>query len=650
MQKFDPDLYPSLAALDQKVVDLLSTKEAKAWGTARMEYEISRIHPVFWMETFGFIRAGEVEGGADSVGIIPFRLNTSQLRISDTICSSLLNRPWSRVQVLILKHRKVGTSTLMAGFNYWFMRTIRNFSTFAIADLSGHTDNISAMVELFHQRDECGKGLSDEKMRPPRRVPMPRSKKGLRLSNGSMLELDTGENANPGTSGTIQGCHMSENSKWRDPQTAETSLLNSIPRKGFAFIVKESTAFGLNKFAQDCELAEKGMSNWEFVFVSWKDLPDCEYDLLPDETLSYTPEEKDLAEMYNLRPGHVKFRRSQIELLGSEHQFRQDFPLNSREPFLITGSNFFNVDLVKDRIDEIRFYRDWKVKGWDYVQKHYAEKVLSLCRHPRGLREALNILEMNNSIPQTSLLTMSTRGRVTYDLSKQSRPENGAITFFRLPIKDHDYVVAVDVAEGKKTSDYTSDNSIIEVFDARRREQVAEWGGTFDEEMTALYAVMVARLFNNAIIVPEMNNRCGGLLQANLEKSGYRHVYHRQRVSSGQTVKREFGWLTTRGNKSEVCGRLRQDFKNRDCLLHSIPLLEEMGFFIDTGKSMEASPGHRDDRVMCASVGLKMIESTPSYHQPKSRRDRVPLPTVPGSSFVRDRMKIRKEEAIRRYM
>lgn len=652
MQDFPSKLYPNLAKLDSKVAELLGSDEAKGWDVAQKEYEICKIHPIYWMEEYGFIRAGQIEGGTDEVGIIPFTLNTVQLQIADKICAHLINVPWTRIQVLILKHRKAGISTLIAAFDYWFMRFVRNCNAFLIADLGSHTDNIAAMVELFHQRDACGSELTGE-MHCPKKVPMAKNKKGLKLSNGSMVELDSGENPNPGTSGTIQICHMSESSKWRGGGlTQETSLLNSIPRKGFAFIAKESTAFGLNKFAQDCEAAEKGLSNWEFIFISWKDLPDCEYEVLSHETIEPDIDEEELITAYKLSLGHIKFRRSQIELLGSEQQFKQDFPLNSREPFLITGSNYFNIELVQDRINEIMFFRDWRGSGWEYVKSHYPDRIPKLEGHPRGLKEALNILEMNNASPSVVSLT-SNKNRISFVAVEKAKPEEGAMTMFYPPVRDRRYVVTVDVAEGKQTSEYTSDNSVVEVFDASRREQVAEWGGVFDEEMTAVYAVMIAKLYNKATVVPEMNNRCGGLLQANLEKLGYRNIYHRQKISS-QTVNREFGWLTTRGNKQNVCGRFKQDFKNRDCLIHSIPLLEEMLFFIDTKGTLGASSGHTDDRVMAASVGLKVIEITPEYHQPMRKSSTAfsdahlqVYPEYQGG-FVNQK-KTKKLEALRRY-
>ena len=649
MQHFDPNVYPNLAKLDAKVAELLKTKEAKSWDTERLEYEICKIHPVYWMEEYGYIKSGLLEGGVEDVGIVPFVLNTVQLQISDSICECFLHTPWKRVQKIILKHRKAGISTLIAAYDYWLMRFVGNLNAFLIADLLSHTDNIASMIALFHERDVCGAGSEFEFCHPLQRVSMPGSKKGYKLNNGSMLELDTGENSNPGTSGTVIVAHMSENAKWHDPINSETSLLNSVPRTGFAFVIKESTAFGLNKFSEDCELAEKGMSSWDFIFLTWKDDITCRIPLGIGEVLEYTEEEKELRTAYGLDDEQLKWRRDKIGQLNSDQRFKQDFPLNSREPFHITGSNYFDLAKVQERIDEIRFYRDWKSRGWDYVTKKYCDVVQRLSFHPRGLREALTIIELHNTLCEDVMLSVNKSG-ITWTVSKGKGRKQGAMTMYKNPVRGHSYVVGVDAAEGLKTSEYTSDNSMIVVFDGHRKEQVAEWGGTFDEEMTAVYAVIIARFYNNAIIVPEMNNRCGGNLEANLKASGYSNIYMEQKIS-GQKVNREFGWRTTRGNKSTICGQLRQDFKNDVCVIHSIPLLEEMLYFIDDKGKLGASRNHTDDIIMATAIVLKYICDTPSYRLDPQRK--ATKATIPGSDLFIKANEIRKrkrDSALARYM
>ena len=634
MQTFDPKKHPNLCALDEKVRKLLSTSRARKWDTPRREYEICALHPIYWMEQYGFIRPGELELGTEDNnlmgGVVPFQLNPPQLIISDRICKHLVPEKYTRVQMIILKHRKAGISTLIAAFDYWHMRFHDNIGAFAIADLNSHTYNILLMIQTFHEKDTCGQGAKNDRYWPPASVPMTKNKKGFRLSNGSLLEQDSGENSNPGTSGTVNVVHMSENAKWRDPENAETSLLNSVPRRGYAFVVKESTAFGINKYADDCEQALRGMSAWELVFITWLDMLDCCDEVYPEEQIELSAEEKEMMALYpQMNMGHVKFRRRQIDMLGNASKFRQDFPLNPREPFLVSGANFFNTQKVQERIDEVRFYRAWKERGIDNLDTEFRDMLLKVKHHPSGARTALAALEDRCVVPQ--IVTFNENlGDVSCQHDPEAKLDEGAALMFRGPQKGHKYLLSVDVAEGKQSAEYTSDNSVIEVFDGKTNEQVLEWAGTYDEEMTADYAVMISTVYNKALICPELNNKCGGMVLSMLLDKAPRRIYHRE-IIKGNQRKREPGWDTKTGVKKDVFGQFRMDFKNWNCTLHSLELLQEMLFFMDKQGKLGAADNKRDDRVAASAVALKVISITSSIRE-NLEASTAPLPGTYAAS------------------
>ena len=83
-------MYPNLFALDEKVGRLLSSPAAKKWDIARREYEICRIHPIYFLEEYGWIKQAEMSGGSGEVDIIPFRLNNVQLQVADRLCKGLV--------------------------------------------------------------------------------------------------------------------------------------------------------------------------------------------------------------------------------------------------------------------------------------------------------------------------------------------------------------------------------------------------------------------------------------------------------------------------------------------------------------------------------------------------------------------------------
>jgi hypothetical protein len=361
-------------------------------------------------------------------------------------------------------------------------------------------------------------------------------------------------------------------------------------------------------------------------------MPDCEDPVYPGEVLELDAGEKEMMSLYpKMTMGHIKFRRRQISVIDSAERFKQDFPLNPREPFLITGSTYFNTSLVQDRIDEIKFYRDWKTLGLDSIRNKYPDLITKYSYHPRGIRAALSKLEDDCVLPVMTMFSENYDGAVVRLHEPKGKMADGAAQVFRPPLNGHKYVLIIDAAEGKKSNQYTSDDSVIEVIDCFSQEQVCEWGGMFDEETTANFAIMIGKSYNNALIVNEMNNKCGGLVWGYLEKSGYKNLFYRETINTNKRHK-EPGWDTKAGIKKEVCGQFRIDFKNGNCLIHSLDLLSEMMYFIDNQAKLGAAEGHKDDRVMSFSVGMKVIAITPALKKQDRKTD--PYDDIPVGTYA----------------
>jgi hypothetical protein len=635
MRAYDLVKYPHLAALDKIVGDFLSSEKSKEMSTVKREQHICSIHPIYWMESYGWIEEGlaeEKDSEAVEVAIIRFKLNPVQLYAADRLCAKLVPGRWKRVKAVVEKNRKAGISTLMAAFDYWFMRHMKNCGVFVIADKSAHTTNIYRMIERFYQNDALpGK---------PDRVPMPKNKTGLHFDNGAMLELDSGETRQPGTSQTIQILHMSENAKWAQIVDAEVSILNSIPRKGFAWQIKESTAWGLNKFADDCLAALDKKSDWDLIFIPWYDLEDCSVPLDEGETLKLTQEELELKENYSLTDEQIKFRREKISDLGGTDKFKQDFPMHAREPFYTSQTTFFNVVLLEERKEEIEFYRIFREYGLDSAMSQFpvlASQIKDRKRNPKGASDYIRKLSDQNILPRKISLSVLDDGKVTFQIVEEPKEYDPYFLLWRDPLKNRKYVVSVDPAEGIMTDGYTSDLSVIEVIEASSREQVAEFAGVFDEEVTAKNAVLIAKLFNEALLVVEINNACGALVLQNVLEAKYRRLYRTQKTDRHQRYSADPGWKTTKSNKHEVCGRLRQDFKRDDCIIYSVALLIEMMNFVEDRGKLQAAPKHTDDRVMSFSIGLEVINKTPALQSMSySERLRLIRQSIPSGAVERD--------------
>lgn len=606
---FDATLYPNLGRLDSMMTDFLVSPEAKGMDPVEREQRMCRINPFYWMSTYGYVQRDRVEG--QDVEVVPFKLNHAQLILANHCAPYLFEKDWKRAKIIVLKSRKMGVSTFFAALDYWFMREMGGCGVFVIADKNKHTENIYRMITLFWEKDELpGK---------PTGKTISRNKQGLFLSNRSMLEMDSGETKHPATSQTIHVVHMSENSKWPQIIDAETSILNSVARSGFVWLVKESTACGINKWKTDCMAALEKKSTWEFIFLEWVDMEDCAIQLTEEEQHSFplTGDEMELMETFSLSLENIKFRREKVGEIGLA-KFRQEFPMHAREPFDISTSSYFDPLLVEDRIHEIGFYRVWREQNYDTALVQFPTIARELKHAGAGADVLLHELEQRCRLERRVELGII-KNAVTFATIQEVREDAGQVSLWRDPDKRRRYIVSVDPAEGISSDGYTSDRSVVEVFDAYAREQVAELSGNYDEEVTARYAVLLARLFGDAIIAVEMNCKCGGAVLTYIkERYKYFNLYRRMNVNRSKMVVNDEGWRTSPGNKQALCYSLKVHFKEGDCILNSVLLLGEMGYFVEEKGKLHAGVGYTDDHIMATAIALQVIDGTPGLRTLKA--------------------------------
>jgi len=143
------------------------------------------------------------------------------------------------------------------------------------------------------------------------------------------------------------------------------------------------------------------------------------------------------------------------------------------------------------------------------------------------------------------------------------------------------------------------------------------------------------------------------LLQC-LEELSYKRIFKRQIVNRRtQTFTEKIGWETRSNTKQDVCSRFKLDFKNGNCQVHGMKLLDQMLSFMDIRGKLNAATGYLDDEVMSASIALSVIEATPAMKNVRTRAARGDRFEEEPASRVdeeeeskRDR---EREEALRRY-
>ena len=90
----------------------------------------------------------------------------------------------------------------------------------------------------------------------------------------------------------------------------------------------------------------RGESDWQYLFFPWFDHSEyCED--VGKTKLTWTLEERDTQEKYNLTDGQLLWRRKKINALGIE-KFRREYPASEEEAYSVTGSTFLLASDFED--------------------------------------------------------------------------------------------------------------------------------------------------------------------------------------------------------------------------------------------------------------------------------------------------------------
>lgn len=150
--------------------------------------------------------------------------------------------------------------------------------------------------------------------------------------------------------------------------------------------------------------------------------------------------------------------------------------------------------------------------------------------------------------------------------------KSGEWTFYTKYDPKHRYVFGVDTSGGKG-----GDNAVIEVVDAETGEQAAEYvSDTTDAEHLAIEAVMYARKYGNALIVPEINNH-GLAFVVKCKELGYSNLYVRVTFDKDlDKEQKEIGFNMNRATKPLLMYSLAFTLGEMGMLIYSELALQEI--------------------------------------------------------------------------
>ena len=226
---------------------------------------------------------------------------------------------------LILKARQLGFSTYTQG--EMFRRTVTSTqTTITLAHDAETTQKLRRMADRFYEHCKFGDIQPLRKYANATLATYPEF--------DSTATIATAGNVETGRGDTYTEMHGSEVAFWKDAERIVAGAMQG----GSPIVTLESTPNGAQGFFYEkCMEALSGSGVWKLHFYPW--WWDENYRVISDEQITYTEEEKALADKNGLDQSQIKWRRLKVTELG--RLFVQEYPEDVVSCFLTSGNSYF---------------------------------------------------------------------------------------------------------------------------------------------------------------------------------------------------------------------------------------------------------------------------------------------------------------------
>lgn len=542
--------------------------------------DLIRIDPEVWFSTFAMIKDKRGKNIKPEPNVLQKKMfaHYRECQIQQKPC-----------KMIVLKPRQKGASTCAQALTYHHMRKHENLSGSLMGDIAGTSDKVFEIYRRYAENDlfpwddgssglESSGNLADL----------------IRLPSKSAYGKETAGSKNAGRSGTIQVGNMTEVAFWplggeRDP--ALGYLQSLYDGDNISLVVADSTPNGpsgwfYRTWVQDNE--------WSKIFAAWFEFSDSVIPFRNPEELqtfkdTLTDDEESEMERFDVTYENMHWRRRvlQDKCNGDVSKFRQEYPSDPEECFLMSSRPRFHV-------------------------------------------ERLNEMVKNSSrlVPKTGTMSVQAENKGAF------LPERaGNWRVYEEPQHDSSYLISVDTCTGEdqQMQGLAADPDFhsVQVWKAPFEDWHGDWHvarlvavhhSRLDIGILAQEVEGAARWYGGAFIVPEVNNSGLALLKYLLEMG--LNVYRRRRVNDANgMVEKSFGWSTDKITRKTVIDHMAAELLEGNFDIPDKDVLHEMKVFVvnDRGKP-QAAPGHHDDHVLAAAIALYNIDRASTFKLPKKKR------------------------------
>lgn len=559
----------------------------------------------FWAAVFVYIKR---KGGGEDV---LFRLSRPQRRFVERL--ERLRKAGKPIRIVLLKARQWGGSTVSQLYMAWLQLVHKvGLNSLIIAHQGAGSDEIKDMfdrmikaypVEMLHKLGEAydanepklvGVGKSGSIYRVPQR--------------NCKIKIGTAERPDSCRGGDYNLVHLSEVGLWKategkKPEDIVRSACSGVLYRPYTMIVYESTANGTGNFFQrEYDMASKGKSQFEAMFVSWFDIEI--YSTPVDDILSFAASLYDNRNNDNVASSREECGKylwwlwekgATLEAIHwyilerakyNEHaSMASEYPSDDVEAFVHSGTMVFD--------------------------KYKVEAFKKYCKEPRFVGDVYaDADEGKNALK--NLHFVEDRQGMLWIWEKPEIDENEKVT--------NRYLTVVDVGGRSSKADW----SVIVVFDRLFMTEggkpvvVAQWYGHCDIDLLAWKAAQIAAFYDNSLLVIESNTLethdkerdvDGDQSQfiLNQIKGVYPNLYARKQSEEDilQGLPTKYGFHTNVATKPMVISTLVKVIRENLYVERDARCLDEyLTYEKKPNGSYGAIIGKHDDLLMTRAIGL----------------------------------------------
>jgi len=520
--------------------------------------------PAFWIEDHCKIvsKSGE---------LIPLAYNESQCHTDRIIGEMELAK--MPVRVIHLKARQLGETTRGCARIYNNACTLTNRRCLISAHDSDSSINIFRKIQLFQ---ECN---------PEKIAHKYSSRKELTFSsanNSSSILVETAGKEKLGRGSTFDDFHGSEVAFWDNAGTTMLSVNQCIPGMPGTMSILESTANGVGGYFYEtyrkakkakCDIDNKAMvipepdkQDWNGYYRVFNPWFVCsEYRSVVPSDFVRSRDEQLLVDRYGLDNEQLQWRRKVIssECNGDGDLFRQEYPSDDSEAFLVSGRGVFDSFIIKSMVDNCR------------PAKHIGQM--------GGPQECPEFDEYNMKW----------------------------LEVWQLPSvnKDDIYAIGVDTSEGLDPEQSNNPDAhsahVIHVNSAR---VVAKISGRFDPDIFGEQLDLLGRWYNCALLGVEVNNTSGGSVRSILKRLCYPNLYYREILTKEINTETDtIGWYTDKVSRGILVTDGTKMVRERSLYIPSIQTIYQMQQWIfDKNGRATHTVGEHDDDVISLLISWQM--------------------------------------------